>query len=341
MYFIPFRLIAFLLLICATSVHAAEPAYQVTHRELLPGDVKWDYLNFDAESKRLFITRGGKVDVYDTAKGRIVGSIEGTLGVHGVALVPELDRGFTSNGGSNTVSVFELSTLKILTTLPTEKKPDSIVFDPFTRRVFAANGESGSLTVIDAVKAEVITNVAIGGKLEYLAVNGKGRIYVNVEDKNKLVAVDTEKLTVLARHDLSASCNQPTGLSIDRAEERLFVGCRNQKLTVVSGLTGGILASVPIGKGSDATAYDSALHLAFSSNGEGSITVVSADTYAVTHTIVTQPTARTLALDSVSHTLYTVAADTEAPATIGGRPRLIPGTFSLLTISRQDLTGGL
>src|ERR1035437_10114533 len=158
------RLIASLLLACALPIHAAEPDYQVTHKETLPGDVKWDYLTYDAGSRRLFITRGNQVDVYDIGLGRVVAGIADTPGVHGVALAPELDRGFTSNGRSDTVSIFELSSLKVIGTLPTGKKPDAIVYDPFTRRVFAVNGDAGSLTVIDAAKNEVLATLAIGGK---------------------------------------------------------------------------------------------------------------------------------------------------------------------------------
>ena len=328
------RFIASLFLACAVPIHAAEPAYHVTHKEILPGDVKWDYLIYDVGSKRLFITRGDHVDVYDTALGRVVASIADTPGVHGVALASDINKGFTSNGRSNTVTVFELSSSKVLGTLPTGKKPDAIVYDPFTRRVFVANGDAGSLTVIDAARSEVLATVVVGGKLEFAVVDGKGRLYVNVENKNTLAVVDTVKLSVVAQHDLSASCDEPTGLAIDPAAERLFVGCHNQKMAVVSGITGEILATVAIGKGCDATAYDSELKLAFSSNGEGTLTIISADTYTVRQTLATQPTARTMALDDASHRIYTVAADTEAPNVVGVRPRLKPGTFTLLTVSR-------
>jgi DNA-binding beta-propeller fold protein YncE len=326
--------ITLLFLACAMPIHAAEPAYRVTRQEVLPGDVKWDYLAYDAGSRRLFITRGDHVDVYDTMLGRVVASIADTMGVHGVALAPELNKGFTSNGRSDTVTFFELSSLKVLGTLHTSKKPDAIVYDPFTRRVFAANGESGSLTVIDAARSEVVATLDVGGKLEYMAVDGKGMLYVNVEDQNILAVVDTVTLSLLARYDLSPSCNEPAGLAIDPATERLFVGCRNQKMTVVSGKSGEILATVPIGKGCDATAYDSELRLAFSSNGEGTLTIISADTYTIMQTLATQPTARTMALDGSNHRIYTVAAEIEAPGAAGTRPRLKLGTFTLLTVSR-------
>ncbi len=328
------RFITVLFLMWAVPIYAAEPTYHVTRQTILPGDVKWDYLTYETGSRRLFITRGDHVDVYDTALGQVVGIIADTLGVHGVALAPEFNKGFTSNGRSDTVAIFDLSSLKVLGTLPTGKKPDAIIYDSFTRRVFAANGESGSLTVIDAAKSEVIATIVVGGKLEYIAADGKGKLYVNVENRNALAVVDTVTLSLIARYDLSASCNEPAGLAIDPATERLFVGCRNQKMAVVSGKTGEILATVPIGNGCDATAYDRALQLVFSSNGEGTLTIISAETYSVQQTLTTQPTARTMALDDTNHRIYTVAAEIEAPGSVGVRPRLKSGTFTLLTVSR-------
>ncbi len=328
------RFMVTLFLAWAIPIHADELAFHVERHDVLSGDVKWDYLAYDASSRKLFITHGDRVDIYDPMLDRVVATLADTMGVHGVALAHELNKGFTSNGRSDTVTIFELSSLKVLGTLPTGKKPDAIVYDPFTRRVFAANGDSGSLTVIDAVKDEVLATVAVGGKLEFTAVDGKGLLYVNVEDRNALAVIDTVTLSLIARYDLSASCDEPAGLAIDPAKERLFVGCRNQKMTVVSGKTGEILATVPIGKGCDAVTYDSALQLAFSSNGEGTLSVISTETYAVRQTLATQPTARTMALDDANHRIYMVAAEIETPDTAGARPRLKPGTFTLLTVSR-------
>jgi len=329
-----FLLLTPIALLFSAPIYAAEPAYHVTRQDILPGDVKWDYLTYSVASHQLFITRGDHVDVYDTALGKVVGNISDTLGVHGVALASEFNRGFTSNGRSDTVTIFDLSSLKVLGTIPTGKKPDAIIYDPFTQRVFAANGESGTLTVIDASKNEVIATINIGGKLEFMAVNGKGRLYVNVEDRNTLAVVDTVKLSLVVQIDMSANCDEPTGLTIDPATERLFVGCHNQRMTVVSGKTGEILASTPIGKGCDATAFDKERQLVFSSNGEGTLTIISANTYAVIQNLVTHATARTMALDDVGHRVYTVAADIEVPGAAGVRPKLKPGTFTILTISQ-------
>ena len=199
------KLISCVILAAAIPAHAAQSTFHITGKEPVPGDVRWDYLSFDVDSNRLYITHGDHVDVYDTGQNRVVATIPGTEGVHGVALAPDLDRGFTSNGASSTVTLFELSTSKVIGTLPTEKKPDAIVYDPHTHRVFVANGDSGTLTVIDAQTEKVIGTVAIGGKLEFEAVDGKGLLYVNIEDQSKLAVVDTVRLSGMERASASIS----------------------------------------------------------------------------------------------------------------------------------------
>jgi len=328
------RFFSILLLFSVVLSQAMASDFHVVSQQPVEGDTKWDYLSFEPSSHRLFITHGDRVDVYDTLDKKVIGAVPNTPGVHGVALAPELDRGYTSNGLSSTVTTFELSSLRVLGTLPTEKKPDAIIFDPATKRVFVANGNSGTLTVIDALSNRVVGTVAIGGKLEFQAVDAKGRLFVNVEDRNALVVVDTAKLTVTATYDLSAACESPTGLSIDAQSSRLFVGCRNQKMAVVDGNTGTILASVAVGKGCDATAYDPVLKQAYASSGDGTMTVVNGESYAIEQVVATLPTARTLALDPAQHVLYLVAAEIEAPAVGDGRPKLRPGSFQLVTVSR-------
>ena len=317
---------------CAVAT-PEEGSYRVAAQQRLEGPVRWDYLLFEPISQRLFITHGDRVDVYDAAVAKVVGAVVDTQGVHGVALAPALDRGYSSNGQSNTVTVFALSTLQVVATLPTQQNPDAIVYDPFTQRVFVANGKSGTLTVIDALGATVIGTIAVGGKLEFEVVDGKGRLYVNVEDKNAVVVVDTRTMRVLAQHDVSATCTAPTGLSIDPQAQRLFIGCRNQRLAVLDGSTGRLLADRPVGKGCDATAYDAARDEVYASSGDGTLTVISGDNYAVKQVVPTQPTARTLALDPVGHRIFTVAAEIEVPATQDTRAVLRAGTFGLLTIS--------
>jgi YVTN family beta-propeller protein len=321
------------------SSHAEEVGYHVIDKQHLDGDAKWDYLIVDAAHRHLFITHGEQVEVFDVDKKRIVGTIPNTHGVHGVALAPDLDRGFTSNGKDNTVTIFALSTLKVIGSAPTEKKPDGIFYDPASKRVFAANGQSDSLTPVDAVGGKALTAIPLGGKPEFVAVDGKGRLFVNLEDKNQLVVVDTHKLAVTQRYDLSASCDEPAGLSFDPVAQRLFAGCHNQKMAIIDANTGKILDAPAIGRGSDATAYDADAKLAFSSNGDGTLNVISAldaTHYQLKQTVNTMPSARTMAIDPVSHKVYLVAAETE-PATAqqksDDRPRLKNGTFTLITVS--------
>jgi DNA-binding beta-propeller fold protein YncE len=329
--------------LCGPVVSYAEDAgYHVIDKKHLDGDVKWDYLIVDAEHRHLFITHGDRVDVFDVDKKQIVGAIPNTHGVHGVALAAELDRGFTSNGKDNSVTIFELSTLKVTGTTPVGNKPDGIMYDPASKRVFAVNGESGSLTPIDAISGKSLDAIPLGGKPEFVAVDGKGRLFVNIEDKNQLVVVDTQRLAVTHRYDLSASCDEPAGLSIDPVSQRLFVGCHNQKMVIVEADTGKILDAPSIGRGSDATAYDMAAKLAFSSNGDGTLNVISAldaTHYQLKQTVNTMASARTMAIDPVSHRIYLVGAEVE-PAEMATsqqepapRRRLKPDTFTLITVS--------
>jgi YVTN family beta-propeller protein len=327
------RLPALLLLALALPAAAADAEYRVVQQSPLPGAVRWDYLSFDAAAQRLYIAHGDQVDVVDPAAGRLLGSVPGTLGVHGVALAPELDRGFASSGRANSVTVFALSSLQVLATVPAGRKPDAIVYDAAARRVYVANGESGDITVIDATDNHVAGTIAVGGKLEFEAVDGHGHLYVNVEDQSRLVAIDTTRLAVLARYELAGRCDEPTGLAIDATGARLFVGCGNARMAVVEAASGRILADLPIGAGCDATAYDAQRQLAFASNGAGSLSIIDAQRLSVRQELATRPGARTLALDPASHRLYTVTADLDPPKEGEKRPSARPGSFTLLTIA--------
>lgn len=318
-----------------------QPHYHVMDKFHLEGDVKWDYMTMDAEHRHLFIAHGDRVEVFDVDKKKLVGAIPNTPGVHGVAIASDLDRGFTSNGKGNSVTIFALSTLNIISTTATEKKPDGIVYDPLSKRVFAGNGGSDSLTPIDALAGKSLAAIALGGKPEFVAVDGKGRLFVNLEDKNQLVIVDTQKLQVIQRVDLSASCDEPAGLSIDLVTQRLFVGCHNQKMAIVDASSGEILDSVTIGRGSDATAFDATTKLAFSSNGDGTLDIIGARDsthYQRMQTVNTIQGARTMAIDPVSHNIYVVAAKIEFAGKTPrkkatSRPRFIPDTLTLVTVS--------
>jgi len=318
---------------------ADQTSYHIVDKQHLEGDAKWDYMVVDAASRHLFITHGDRVDVFDIEKKKVIGSIPNTQGVHGVALVPELDRGYTSNGKDNAVTIFELSTLKIVGSAATGKKPDAIVYDAVSKRVFAANGESGSLTPIDTATGAALPAIPLGGKPEFSAVDGKGSLFVNLEDKNEMVVVDTRALSITHRYDLSAHCDEPAGLSIDLSAHRLFVGCHNQKMAIVDADTGKTIDTVAIGRGSDATAFDPQSGLAFSSNADGTLNIVSAKDatrYQIKQTLNTMPGAKTMAIDSVTHNIYLAAGEVDSAGgqqPPGSRLKYKPGTFTLITVA--------
>lgn len=321
---------------CGLPAQAADQAYGLIARQVLDGPVRWDYLSVDSAHHRVFLTRGDHVDVFDTGSKTVIGSIAGTAGVHGVAVAPERDRGYTSNGGSDSVTVFMLSSLKEVATVNVGGKPDSIVYDAKTGRVFVANAKDKSLSVVDADSNKLVNTIALPSLPETAVVDGKGRLYVALEDKNAIAVIDTEAMKMLRQYDVSAVCDEPAGLAIDPATERLFAGCHNRKMAIVDGLTGKVLAAPAIGEGNDATAFDPVRKLAFASNGEGTLTVIDGNApYQVLQTIATMPRARTMALDPVSHAIFVVAAETVAQAPQSGktRPAVKPGTFTLLTIA--------
>jgi YVTN family beta-propeller protein len=316
------------------------PDYTVIDTIPLPGATRWDYLTFDAKTNYLFITRGDGVDVLDTTLKKIVSTIADLHGTHGVALATDLGKGFISEGTANDVAVFDLITLKVTSTIPVGTKPDAIVYDTATQRVFAANGNSGDMTIIDAKDNKVVTTLTLDGKPEFAVGDGKGMLYVNLEDQSQLLAIDARNLKITGRYNLAPACNEPTGLAIDAKQERLFSVCGNKSMVVVNGTTGKIMETLPIGAHSDAAAFDSEKGLAFSSNGDGTLTVVVADGsdhYKIIQTVTTLPTARTMAVDPVTHQIYLAAAETdgsEAPTAQhpDPRPKIKPDTFKILVV---------
>ena len=320
---------------------AGPPGYALVDTRHLQGATRWDYLTVDPQGHRLFITRGDSVDVLDVTTGAIVGSIPDTKGVHGVALASELGKGFVSAGQANAVTVFDLATLKTVATIPVGTKPDAIVYDAAARRVFVANGGSGDLTAIDAGTDAVVGTVALGGRPEFAVVDGKGRLFVNLEDKSQLAVVDTASLRLIARYDLAPACESPAGLAIDTGRARLFASCRNRVMVVIDAASGRIGDVLAVGASSDAAVYDPGPKLAFSSNGDGTLTVVDAsgERCQVVEIVRTVPTARTMALDPSSHRIYLVAAETDGvePATADRphpHPHFKPGSFMVLTVER-------
>lgn len=282
--------------------------YHIIDSLVLGGEGGWDYCTVDTAAERLYTSRGMRVQVIDLVKKSIIGEIPHTLGVHGIALAPSVQKGYISNGRDSSVTVFDMRSLETLKVIRIgARNPDAILYEPVTNRVFTFNGGSGNATAIDVAVDSVVGKAPLGGKPEF-AVTENGRVYVNIEDKSMLVAFDARSLQVLQSWSLAPG-EEPSGLAIDKQHHRLFSVCDN-KLMMISDLEKGIVvASVPIGGGTDGAAFDEELQLAFSSNGEGTLTVVQEKTpleFSVVENAVTRRGARTLALDSKTHRIYSV-----------------------------------
>jgi DNA-binding beta-propeller fold protein YncE len=329
-----------------TMAHAADtspiPAadYTVSRSFPLGGSGDWDYLALEASGGRLFISRGNRVDVAETVSGKLTGSIQNTSGVHGIAFAPALKRGYTSNGGSNTVTVFELDTLHVIHEIPVSgRKPDAILYEPHGNHVITANGDSANLSVIDAGSLQPAADVPLPGPPEFMVTDGAGMVYVNIKtDPGRLVAVDAKTLTVKGNWPLPG-CSKPTGLALDSVHHRLFSVCENQIMAVTDSVSGKQAGRVVIGRGPDAAAFDPELGLVFSSNGlDGTLTVVheeSPDEYRVIASVTTQVSARTMVLDPAAHKIFLAAARWgEMPAATEQqphpRPAMVADSFSIL-----------
>ena len=339
-HILPAALVLALAVPCSAAAAAGTSGnYRVLSQMKLGGDGGWDYLSFDAQRQHLFVSRGDRVLVIDVAHAKQVGTIADTQGVHGIAIAPDLKRGFTSDGKTATVTVFDLDTLKTVAVVKgTGEKPDAIVYDPASQHVFTLNGKSNSASVIDPKKNAVIATIALPGKPEFAVSDGVGHVYANIEDKSELVQIDVNKNTVLNTWPL-APCESPSGLAIDRKQHRLFSVCDNQKMTVLDAASGHLVATLPIGDGPDAVVFDDAASMIYSSNGEsGTITAVHEDDanhYTVKETIATQVSARTLALDPSSHRLYLSAAKFGDAKQANGRPSVVPGSFAVLVVGQH------
>jgi DNA-binding beta-propeller fold protein YncE len=332
---------AMILSVAALTMAAASPSYHVTATYKVGGEGGWDYLTADADARRVYISRGTHVMVLDADSGKSVGDIADTPGVHGIALAPELGRGFTSNGREGTVSIFDIKTLALITKVKAGDNPDAILYDPATKRVFTFNGRSQDSTAIDGASGKVLGTIKLDGKPEFAASDAKGEIFANIEDKSELVAIDPNKLEVKAKWPL-APCTEPSGLSIDRKHRRLFVGCDNKMMAVVDADSGKVVATPAIGEGVDATNFDPGTDLAFASCGEGELTVVkeeSPDKFSVAENVSTQRGARTLALDGKTHNVFVVTADFgPAPAATADNPHprrsIVPDSFVVLVVGK-------
>ena len=338
--FISAVLCVFLALLASQAL-AADSTYHVINTFKLGGDGGWDYLTIDSSSRRMFISRATHVMVIDADSGKILGDIPDTPGVHGIALANDLGKGFISNGREGTVTIFDLDTLKATSKVKAEDNPDAILYDPATKRVFAFNGRSSSVTAIDAVKGAVVGTIKLEGKPEFAATDGKGMIFVNIEDKSQIDAIDPAKLEVKSRWPL-APCDEPSGLAIDVKNRRLFAGCDNKLMAVINADTGKVVTTVPIGEGVDANAFDPDNGLAYASTGDGHMTIArqdSPDKYTVLANVETQQGARTMALDAKTHNAYTVTAKfgpPPAPTADNPHPRrsILPDTFVVIVVGK-------
>ncbi|MFL6300815.1 MAG: YncE family protein [Terriglobales bacterium] len=333
---------AFFAFACLLSI-AALPAncathYKVTRRYVLGGEGGWDALTYDSTSRHLFISRGTHVIVVDPANGKQVGDIPDTPGVHDIALAPEAGNGFITAGKSNKAVIFDLNTLKVIRSIDVGKKPDAAVYEPATRRVFAFNADSNDATAIDAEAQKALGTIALGGNPEFAVADGRGQVFVNIESTGEIVEINAAKMTVMNRWPMKG-CEEPSGLDMDAAHRVLFSGCHNKLLFVTDATNGKNLAQLPIGERVDGVGFDPGKHLAFSTNGDGTLTVIGGKgkKYQVEQNVTTQRGARTIAVNPLAHEVYTVTSEFEPPQPDNPNARPTPkaGTFTLLVISEK------
>jgi len=322
------------------NASAQKTGYHLLNKIEVGGDGGWDYLIADADAGRLYVSHATHVVVIDTKTDKVVGDIPNTNGVHGIAFDHKTGRGFVSNGRDNSVTIFDLKTLANLGTVKTGTNPDAIIFDPATSRVFAFNGRSSDATVIEAADGKVAGTIPMGGKPEFAVSDETGKVYVNIEDKSEIVAIDAKTLTVKSRWSLAPG-EGPSGLAIDRKTNRLFSVC-DKKMIVMDAATGKVVANVATGDGTDAAGFDPGTKYAFSSNGEGTLTIVhedSADKFSIAENVKTQPRARTMTLDTKTHKVYLPTAQygpTPAATAANPRPRapMLPNSFVILVYGK-------
>ncbi len=321
----------------ATAAWAAG-GYHLLQKVSVPGDDGWDHPTVDAAARRLYVAHGSRVDVMDVDSGKLVGKIDKTSGAHAIAIVPELGRGFISNGGTNSVTIFNPRTLETIGEVKvTGVNPGPIIYDEPTKRVFTFNGGSSNATAIDAKEGTVVGTIELGGTRELAASDAKGHVFVNLVDKNVVLRIDSRTLAAGERWALG-DCQRPGTMAIDQKNGRLFIGCANRLMAILDANDGRMITTVPIGEGRDQAEFDPETGLVFSSNGEGTVTVIrqeSPDKYSVLETVKTEPGARTMALDLKTHKIFLPLADIgpPPPATAENpRPRgsILPGTFRVL-----------
>lgn len=324
---------------------AAAAGYHIVKTIPVGADGGWDYVSIDAAARRLYVSHATKMVVIDIDRDTVVGELTDTPGIHGIAIAPELGRGFTSNGRDSSVTIFDVKTLAVLGRVKvTGANPDAILFDAATRRVFTFNGRSANATALDATNGAVLGTIALAGKPEFAQTDGKGRLFVNIEtDPGQIQVIDSRTLTVTATFTLTG-CDAPTGLAYDRTRDRLFSVCGNRVLIVSNPTTRRVVTSIPIGPGVDAVSYDESERLLFASNGgDGTMTVIKqegADRYTSLGNATTRVGSRTMTIDPTSHRAYLATVQygpKPAPTADQPRPRapVLPGSFAILVLDRK------
>ena len=320
--------------------HWGPSGYHLVRTIPIPGNNSWDGLAFDPVRRRLFVAHGVHVVVVNPDTGKIVGDIPNTLGVHAIALAPALNRGFIADGQTNDVTIFNLATLKVITTAPTADEPYAIIYDPASKRIFTMNRRSSTATAIDAVTARPIGDIALGGQPSGAVADGKGRIYVNSESTSEELEINSKNLTIMNRWPMSP-CEGPASLSIDAKRKLLFAGCRNDRVAIISAATGKLLAAPPGGSGAGTGCFDSVTQYAFSANADGTLTIVieaGDDRFNVVENVQTERGARTIALDPTTREVFLVTANFQPPpagAPPHSQPQIVPGTVHVLVFARD------
>ena len=323
----------------ATALPAGPSGYHLIKTIPVPGDTGWDYLKFDSTTRRLFISHGTHCVVVDVDNGKVVGDITGMQGIHGIVLAPEFNRGFITDGRAAKVVIFDLKTLQVTGSAPADPDADGVVYDPASKRVFTMNGDSKSSTVIDAATGNVVGKIDLGGSPEFPVADGKGHVYANIESTSEIVQIDSNTMKITNRWPLAPG-QSPSGLAMDTEHGILFSGCHNKMMAIVDANTGKVIASPAIGQGVDATRFDAGTGYAFSSNGDGTLTVIHEDSptqFSVVENVTTERGARTMALDPTTHQVFLATAQVERipnppPHT---RPfKIVPGTFHILVFGK-------
>lgn len=290
----------------------AQSHYKIVNKFHIEGNGGWDYISVDETNSRIYVSHATVAQAIDIKTGKLIGTIPDTKGIHGIAFAPALNKGFTSNGRDSSVTVFNLKTLAVITKIKvTGKNPDAILFDPFSQKVFTFNGGSSNATVIDAKDNKVVATITLDGKPEFPATDGKGTIFVNIEDKSKISVIDAKTLKVTKSWPIAPG-EEPSGLALNNQSHRLFSVCSNKLMVITDAETGKVVTTLPIGDRCDGVAFDPEYRRAYSSNGEGTITVVQeedANRFKVLETINTQKGARTIAVDKETHHLYLPTAE--------------------------------